>query len=115
MRKVAVTVSNVDESKGVFTNTEMTTLNGQAGNDVVLGGSAREVLRGGTEADTVDGNAGNDDVGLGAGNDSFVWIIGDGVDNVRGDADTDTVAVNGSTSADSITVSPSATPSTTST
>ena len=100
----------IDESKGVFTNTEATTLNGQAGVDVVLGGSAHEVLRGGTEADTVDGDAGNDDVGLGAGNDSFVWNIGDGADEVRGDADTDTVTVNGSASADAITVSPSVTP-----
>ena len=100
----------INESRGVFTNTEATTLNGQAGNDVVLGGSAREVLRGGTEADTVDGNAGNDDVGLGAGSDTFVWNIGDGADDVRGDTGTDTVTVNGSVSADAITVSPSATP-----
>ena len=100
----------INESRGVFTNAEATTLNGQAGNDVVLGGSAQEILRGSTGADTVDGNAGNDDVGLGAGNDSFVWNIGDGADEVRGDADTDTVTVNGSASADAITVSPSATP-----
>ncbi len=70
----------INESNGVFTNTEATTLNGQAGNDVVLGGSRAEVLRGGTENDTIDGNRGNDDVGMGAGSDSFVWNAGDGAD-----------------------------------
>ena len=98
----------IDEGNGVFTNTEATTLNGQAGNDVVLGGSSHEVLRGGTENDTVDGNAGVDDVGLGAGTDSFVWNAGDGADDVRGDGDTDTVTVNGAAGTDAITVSPTA-------
>ena len=45
---------------------------------------------------------------LGAGNDSFVWNTGDGADDVRGDTETDTVTVNGSTGADVITASPSA-------
>lgn len=99
----------ISESKGVFTNTEATTLNGQAGNDVVVGGSAHEVLRGGTENDAIDGNAGGDDVGLGAGDDSFVWNAGDGADEVRGDADADTVTVNGTaTGGDVISVAPTA-------
>ena len=98
----------INESNGVFTNTEATTLNGQAGNDVLLGGSSHEVLRGGTENDTVDGNRGGDDVGMGPGNDSFVWNAGDGADTVRGDADEDTVTVNGSAAPDTITVSPTA-------
>jgi Ca2+-binding RTX toxin-like protein len=99
----------INESRGVFTNTEATTLNGQAGNDVVLGGSHDEVLRGGTENDTIDGNGGGDDVGMGSGNDSFVWNAGDGADEIRGDADSDTVTVNGSaTGPDAITVSPTA-------
>ena len=99
----------ISESNGVFTNTETTTLNGQAGNDVVVGGSRAEVLRGGTENDTIDGNRGSDDVGMGAGSDSFVWNAGDGADEVRGDADSDTVTVNGSaTGPDSTTVSPTA-------
>ena len=99
----------ISESNGVFTNTEATTLNGQGGNDVVVGGSRAEVLRGGTENDTIDGNRGNDDVGMGAGSDSFVWNAGDGADEVRGDADSDTVTVNGSVAgADTITVSPTA-------
>jgi Ca2+-binding RTX toxin-like protein len=99
----------ISESNGVFTNTEATTLNGQAGNDVVLGGSRAEVLRGGTENDTIDGNRGIDDVGMGAGNDSFVWNAGDGADEIRGDADSDTVTVNGSVAgADTISVSPTA-------
>ncbi len=99
----------INESKGVFTNTEATTLNGQGGNDVVVGGSRAEVLRGGTENDTIDGNRGNDDVGLGAGSDSFVWNAGDGADEVLGTRDSDTVTVNGSVAgADMITVSPTA-------
>jgi Ca2+-binding RTX toxin-like protein len=98
----------LNESKGVFTNTEATTLNGQVGNDVLLGGSFHEVLRGGTGNDTVDGNPGHDDVVLGAGNDSFAWNAGDGADEIRGDADADTVTVNGSAGGpDAITVSPS--------
>ena len=99
----------ISESNGVFTNTETTTLNGQAGNDVVVGGSRAEMLRGGTENDTIDGNRGNDDVGMGSGSDSFVWNAGDGADEIRGDADSDTVTVNGSaTGADAITVAPTA-------
>lgn len=100
----------INEGKGAFTNTEATTLNGQAGNDTLLAGSFHEVLRGGTENDMVDGNAGADDVALDAGADSFVWNAGDGADEIRGDTETDTVTVNGSPSADAITVSASATP-----
>ncbi len=99
----------INESKGVFTNTEATTLNGQAGNDVVLGGSSHEVLFGGTESDTVDGNQGPDDVSLGAGNDSFVWNAGDGADAIQGGADTDTATVNGMNASDVISVTPAAT------
>ena len=74
----------INESNGVFTNTEATTLNGQAGNDLLAGGSGHEVLRGGTEGNTVDGNRGGDDVRLGAGNDLSSGTPGTGPTSTRG-------------------------------
>jgi Ca2+-binding RTX toxin-like protein len=102
---------SINERFGVFTNTEATRLFGDAGRDLLRGGSAAErlfggigndtidgkrgndainggdgndTLRGGTGNDTIDGNRG-DDVGLlGAGDDSFRWDPGDGNDVVEG-------------------------------
>lgn len=64
-------------------------------NDVLNGGGGGDVLSGESGNDTVTGGAGVDLAFLGAGNDVFVWNVGDGSDLVEGDADFDTVAVNG--------------------
>jgi Ca2+-binding RTX toxin-like protein len=74
----------IDESNGIFTDTERTTFDGGAGNDALAGGSGAEVFLGGEGNDLVDGNRGNDTAFLGAGDDAFHWDPGDGSDTVEG-------------------------------
>src|SRR4051794_38717224 len=92
----------IDDSNGVFTDTETTTINGDAGPDLILGGGGAETLNGGADDDTVSGRGGNDtmtgDTGNdrlrggpgvdpqngGAGNDEILWIPGDGNDVIEG-------------------------------
>ena len=76
----------IDESRGGFTNTERTTLNGGPGADTLIGGRFAETLNGFTGIDTVEGNAGADAAVLGAGADLFIWDPGDGNDVVQGGA-----------------------------
>jgi Ca2+-binding RTX toxin-like protein len=85
----------VDESNGVFTDTETTTLDGGAGNDELLGGRGNETFDGGPGDDSVDGNQGADAAFLGTGDDSFTWDPGDGSDVVEGEAGLDTMVFNG--------------------
>jgi len=89
-------IVTIDSGNGVFTDTEATTLDGQGGNDTLLGGTASEVLIGGPGRDVVDGGPGDDVVRLGAGNDLFVWQAGDGSDVVEGDAGVDRLEFSGS-------------------
>jgi Ca2+-binding RTX toxin-like protein len=86
----------VDQTNGVFTDTETTSLNGQDGSDVLAGGSGSQVLSGGRGNDTVDGNQGDDTANLGAGNDTVRWDPGDGNDLVNGQDGIDTLSFNGS-------------------
>jgi Ca2+-binding RTX toxin-like protein len=86
----------IDESNGAFTITTPTQINGQGGDDVLLGGSGTETLNGGDGNDVVDGNDGADMVTLGSGDDRFVWDPGDGSDVVDGGAGHDVMAFNGS-------------------
>jgi Ca2+-binding RTX toxin-like protein len=72
------------------------TLDGGAGNDVLLGSRGADRLLGGDGKDFVDGNQGNDVALLGAGDDVFQWDPGDGSDTVEGEAGTDTLVFNGS-------------------
>ena len=90
----------IDESKGAFTNTERTTLNGGPGADRLIGGRFAETLNGFTGIDTVEGNAGADAAVLGAGADLFVWDPGDGNDVVQGGSELDTLRFNGSAAAE---------------
>ena len=90
----------IDESRGAFTNTERTTLNGGPGNDTLIGGRFAETLNGFTGIDTVEGNAGADTASLGAGADLFVWDPGDGNDVVQGGSELDTLRFNGSAAAE---------------
>src|SRR5262245_61292190 len=73
----------------------MLTLDGGAGNDVLLGSRGADRLLGGDGKDFVDGNQGNDVALLGAGDDVFQWDPGDGSDTVEGEAGTDTLLFNG--------------------
>jgi len=72
----------------------MLTLDGGAGNDMLLGSHGADRLLGGDGNDFVDGNQGNDVALLGAGDDVFQWDPGDGSDTVEGEAGTDTLLFN---------------------
>ena len=95
----------IDESNGVFTDTELTTLNGEGGNDTLLGGSRAETFMGGDGNDFVDGNRGNDTAFLGAGDDTFRWDPGDGSDTVEGQDGHDRMLFNGANIAERFDVS----------
>ena len=86
----------IDEANGVFTDTEQTTMDGEAGDDTLLGGSGAETFAGGGDDDRVDGNGGADRAFLGFGHDAFVWDPGDGSDVVEGGPGGDALVFNGS-------------------
>jgi Ca2+-binding RTX toxin-like protein len=76
------------------------TLNGGDGNDDLIGGSGAETLIGGDGNDAADGNQGADVAFLGAGDDRFTWDPGDGSDVVEGQAGHDAMTFNGSNGAE---------------
>ena len=90
----------IDEANGVFTDTEQTTMDGEAGDDTLLGGSGAETFAGGGGDDRVDGNGGADRAFLGFGHDAFVWDPGDGSDVVEGGPGGDALVFNGSASSE---------------
>src|SRR3954470_7589900 len=107
----------IDEANGPFTTTTPTQLNGQRGNDTLIGGSAdtlnggdgndnlvggsgAETLIGGDGNDAADGNQGADVALLGSGDDRFTWDPGDGSDVVEGQAGHDAMTFNGSNGAE---------------
>jgi len=81
------------------------TIDGGAGNDVILGGRGDDTLIGGDGNDFVDGNQGNDTAFLGAGDDVFQWDPGDGSDIVEGQGGTDRMLFNGANIAEKIDIS----------
>jgi len=81
---------------GTFTTTEATRIDGQNGDDTIIGGTGNEVLVGGRGDDFIDGNGGVDTAFLGKGDDIFVWDPGDGSDVVEGGAGFDKMVFNGS-------------------
>jgi hypothetical protein len=85
----------IDEVNGNFTKSKTTRIDGQNGDDTLLGGSGNEVLVGGRGDDVIDGNGGTDTAFLGQGDDTFVWDPGDGSDVVEGGAGFDTMVFNG--------------------
>ena len=95
----------IDELNGVFTDTEATTLNGEGGDDALLGGSFAEKLDGGDGNDLVDGNRGTDIGLLGAGDDTFRRDPGDGSDVVEGQDGNDTMLFNGANLAERVELS----------
>jgi Ca2+-binding RTX toxin-like protein len=95
----------IDDSGGAFTTTTPTQINGQGGEDTLLGGSGAETLNGGDGNDLVDGNGGADMITLGSGDDRFVWDPGDGSDVVDGGVGHDVMAFNGSAAAEQFRVS----------
>lgn len=85
----------VDQSNGVFTIAKPTRINGENGDDTLIGGSGAEVFDGGNGDDFIDGNQGADTAFLDRGDDTFVWDQGDGSDVVRGGSGFDTQIFNG--------------------
>jgi Ca2+-binding RTX toxin-like protein len=72
------------------------TVDGGAGNDVLLGSNGIDLLLGGDGDDFIDGQQGNDIAMMGAGNDVFQWDPGDGSDVVEGQDGVDDLLFNGS-------------------
>jgi len=66
-------VLDVDASNNLAT--ELVTVKGGAGDDVVLGGAAADVITGNGGADTITGNGGADTLTGGAGADNFVYTV----------------------------------------
>ncbi len=94
----------IDESGGVFTDTEITTIETGAGADVVSGGSGAEVIVTGDDGDFVSPGAGDDAVQLGAGDDTVLQHEGDARDLIEGQAGLDTLRVLGTGQAEEFTV-----------
>ena len=72
------------------------TLDGGAGNDVIIGSRGADTLIGGDGNDTITGGLGKDTAFLGNGDDRFVWNPGDGSDVVDGQAGFDQLVFVGS-------------------
>lgn len=72
------------------------TIDGGAGDDVLLGSQGSDILLGGTESDFIFGDNGNDVAFMGAGHDVFEWDPGDGNDIIEGQDDTDRMVFFGS-------------------
>jgi len=72
------------------------TLNGGAGDDLIIGGFGNDLIVGGTGSDTAL---------MGGGNDTFVWNPGDGSDIVEGQSGFDTLTFNGANVAENIDIS----------
>ena len=91
----------IDQTNGVFTDTEATTLSGGHDDDDLLGGAGVETFLGGPGDDEIDGNQGTDEAFLGSGDDSFTWDPGDGSDKVEGQPGDDTMIFNGAGASES--------------
>jgi RTX calcium-binding nonapeptide repeat (4 copies) len=84
----------VDEVNGAFTD-EAITINGQDGDDSLLGGSGGEFFLGAAGLDLIDGDRGADAAFGGTGADRFQWDAGDGSDTLEGQGGVDVLDFNG--------------------
>ena len=92
----------IDESGGVFTDTETTTIETAAGADTVSGGAGGEIIATGDDADFVGGGGGDDTLLLGAGDDTA--LQGDGFDQLDGQAGQDTLRAAGASASEEFTL-----------
>jgi Ca2+-binding RTX toxin-like protein len=81
------------------------TMDGGAGDDVVLGGNGADLLLGGAGNDTVDGQQGADRALLGRDADTFHWDPGDGSDVVEGGGGEDELEFFASNAGETIEIS----------
>jgi Ca2+-binding RTX toxin-like protein len=77
-------------------------LEGRDGNDELDGGSDDDRLLGGNGDDELEGGRGDDRQSGEAGQDTFIVAVGDGSDRLDGGPDTDTLHIEGSDQADSL-------------
>ncbi|UPT61164.1 MAG: hypothetical protein M0D54_11915 [Hyphomonadaceae bacterium JAD_PAG50586_4] len=91
--------------EGVIGSFGADNITGDANANIIDGGDSADVINGGAGNDTLSGGAGNGDVvNGGAGNDLIIYNFGDGVDtSYDGGADTDTLRINGTTGANTLT------------
>lgn len=71
-------------------------LYGGSGEDFILGGAGTDLVFGGRGADEVNGGVGTDTEVLGSGDDTAAWNPGEGNDAIDGGLGRDTLAFNGS-------------------
>lgn len=69
---------------------------GHEGDDVLIGGAARDSLNGGAGNDLVDGRSADDSMFTGPGDDTIPWRPGEGSDIVGGQDGADTLLFDGS-------------------
>ena len=93
-----------DPINGSFTDTEITTLNGEAGDDTLRGANGPERLTGGSGADYLDGRYGNDVLDGGGDDDTFQWDPGDANETVIGGTGVDRFAFNGASIGENINI-----------
>ena len=72
--------------------------------DNATGGAGADTIIGNGGANVLSGGLGNDTITAGAGADTILYTVGDGVDTIDGQGDSDTLAVSGTTGDDTIDV-----------
>jgi hypothetical protein len=86
----------IDDSGGVFTDSESTEIFGGEGNDTLTGGGSNELLAGGGGDDTISTGGALDFPLGGPGDDTFLWSEHDGDDDFDGEEGVDRLLLDGS-------------------
>ncbi|MDW3175880.1 MAG: peroxidase family protein [Acidimicrobiia bacterium] len=92
------TINGGDGDDDIFGVDGADTLNGDGGVDLILGGNGNDIINGGSEGDLLSGNADNDTIDGGDGDDEIYGVTGEdiltggaGVDIILGGPDNDTI------------------------
>jgi hypothetical protein len=102
----------MDDTFDAFGHQEQTTIEGEGGDDVLIGAGGAQQIRGGEGDDTLDGEglkssfgfAGNDALQGGAGNDTFLWDRRDLSDSISGGTEADRVEMDGNNDNETFTI-----------
>src|SRR6478735_7928454 len=87
-------------------NLANSTVNGEAGDDIIVAGDNVDAISGGDGNDRITGFRGNDVVNGDAGNDVMIWNNGDGTDDNLGGDGVDETLITAGTANDLMTVKP---------